>query len=261
MGVTYIHLVRHAQGFHNLSVENYQIPDPDLTPLGEEQCAQLQKNFPYHDNITYLVASPMRRTLRTCLLSFAPAVMKGKKIIALPELQEVSTAPCDIGTDAEVLAEQFKDEPVDFSLVKEGWNKKDRSSSWAPEVSKLEARAKAARIFLRDMASGAETNGEVHIVVVSHGGYIHFFTNDWDGMDPSKGTGWENTEYRTYEFVDPSGNDPNATLRETNPSWRRRRGSSIPLTEQEQMELRSLEAKRIQKELDEIDSVQKQKAV
>lgn len=118
MPKTYIHLVRHAQGYHNLSVENYQIPDPDLTPLGEEQCAKLRKNFPYHDNITYLVASPMRRTLRTCLLSFAPAIEKGKKVIALPELQEVSTAPCDIGTDAKVLAEQFKDEPVDFSLVK-----------------------------------------------------------------------------------------------------------------------------------------------
>ncbi|RKU49108.1 hypothetical protein DL546_006711 [Coniochaeta pulveracea] len=261
MPKTYIHLVRHAQGYHNLSVENYQIPDPDLTPLGEEQCAKLRKNFPYHDNITYLVASPMRRTLRTCLLSFAPAIEKGKKVIALPELQEVSTAPCDIGTDAKVLAEQFKDEPVDFSLVKEGWNKKDRSSPWAPEVSKLEARAKAARVWLRDLASKAESDGDVHIVVTSHGGYIHFFTNDWDGMNPSKGTGWENTEYRSYEFADPSGQDPDATIRETSPSWRRRRGSEVPLTEQEQMELRSVEAERLQKELDEVDAAQKQKAV
>lgn len=184
---TYIHLVRHAQGFHNLSEANQQIRDPELTPLGESQCADLKKNFPYHENITYLVASPMRRTLRTCLLSFAPAVEAGKKVIALPEVQEVSTLPCDIGTDPAKLSEQFKSDQVDFGLVKEGWNVKDADSPWAPEVAKLDARAKAARVWLRELAGKAETEGDVHIVVVSHGGFIHFFTEDWDGMDPSRG--------------------------------------------------------------------------
>ncbi|RWA04348.1 hypothetical protein EKO27_g10755, partial [Xylaria grammica] len=66
-----IHLVRHAQGYHNLSRENQWIRDPDLTELGKAQCAELCKKFPYHDKITHLVASPIRRTLFTCQLSFA----------------------------------------------------------------------------------------------------------------------------------------------------------------------------------------------
>lgn len=184
---TYIHLVRHAQGFHNLSQTNQQIPDPDLTPLGEQQCAELQKNFPYHDSITHLVASPMRRTLRTCLLSFAPAVKAGKKVIALPEVQEVSTMPCDVGTDPDKLAEQFKDQPVDFDLVKDGWNDKGKDSPWAPDVTKLKARAKAARVWLQELAAKYEGEGDAHIVVVTHGGYLHFLTEDWDGMDEGKG--------------------------------------------------------------------------
>lgn len=54
------------------------------------------------------------------------------------------------------------------------------------------------------------------------------------------GTGWQNTEYRSYEFIKPEGGDQQASLRETHPSWRRRRGSAIPLTEAEQRQARSV---------------------
>ncbi|KAH8903119.1 phosphoglycerate mutase-like protein [Coniochaeta sp. PMI_546] len=257
---TYIHLVRHAQGFHNLSKENQQIRDPDLTPLGERQCATLRDNFPYHDKVTHLVASPMRRTLRTCLLGFSPEVKAGKKVIALPEVQELSTLPCDIGSDPAVLAKDFDSSKVDLSLVKEGWNDKSHGSPWEPTIKSLEARAKKSRVWLRDLAARSKDGEEVHIVVVSHGGFIHFFTEDWDGMNPSAGTGWDNTEYRTYEFVDPSGQDPTASLKETHPSWRRRRGSAIPLTETEQRELRAVEQRYLEKELDEVVASQKKEA-
>lgn len=184
---TYIHLVRHAQGFHNLSAENQQFPDPDLTPKGEEQCATLQANFPYHDKVTHLVASPMRRTLRTCLLSFSPEVKAGKRVIALPEIQEVSTLPCDIGSDPDVLSRDFDSAQVDLGLVKEGWNDKSSGTPWAPTIKSLEDRARKARVWLRELGEGGD-NGDSHIVVVSHGGYLHFFTEDWDGMDASAGT-------------------------------------------------------------------------
>jgi len=187
MPKTYIHLVRHAQGFHNISKENETIHDPDLTPFGEEQCAALRKNFPYHDKVTHLVASPMRRTLRTCLLGFAPEVEAGKKVVALPEVQELSPLPCDIGSDPSVLARDFDASKVDLSLVKEGWNDKSAGSPWEPTIKGLENRARKARVWLRDLAAQSKDADEVHIVVVSHGGFIHFFTEDWDGMNPSKG--------------------------------------------------------------------------
>ena len=183
---TYIHLVRHAQGFHNLSAENQQIRDPDLTALGEKQCAALRDSFPHHDKVTHLVASPMRRTLRTCLLAFSAEVEAGKKVVALPEVQELSTLPCDVGSDPDVLAGDFDASQVDFGLVRPGWNDKAEGTPWAPTLEALNARAKRARVWLRGLGEESE-HEETHVVVVSHGGYIHFFTEDWDGMNPSAG--------------------------------------------------------------------------
>ena len=186
-----IHLVRHAQGFHNLNLTNQQIPDPYLTPTGKEQCAALRASFPYHDRLTHLVASPMRRTLQTCEQSFRPAVdAKGLKVVAQPLVQEVSTLPCDVGSEPEVLAAEFK-EWADISAVPKGWNDKTSPGSpWAPKVDALEERAKKARVWLRDLGRKwvAEGKGEsADIVVTTHGGFLHFLTQDWDGMDLTRG--------------------------------------------------------------------------
>jgi len=231
-----IHLVRHAQGFHNLSVENQKLRDPELTPMGKDQCAALCKNFPDHDKITQLVASPMRRTLYTCLLSFAPVVEAGRpgsKVIALPDVQEVSLYGCDLGTDVDKLKVEFGDQ-VDFSNVPASWNDKSPASKYYPTPEKLAARARDARLWLRNLAN--KLGEDAQIVVVSHGGILHFITEEWDDIEAGRGTGWLNTELRTYEFADPSGQDANASLRETKPSWRRRRGSEVPLTSTEQLQ-------------------------
>ncbi|KAM7216151.1 Histidine phosphatase superfamily [Rhypophila decipiens] len=254
----YVHLVRHAQGYHNLSYANHALPDPDLTPKGEEQCATLCKNFPFHDKITHLVASPMRRTLYTCLLSFKPSVYDaesnpaGKKVLAISELQEVSNLPCDIGSDLQKLKEEFGDKGnVDLGRLKDGWNDKSFGGPNFPTMSGLEARAKSARRQIRDLAleylDGKDMEEEeVHIAVVTHGGFLHFLTQDWDGMKANVGTGWQNTEWRSYEFVDFTGED--ARLKETRVSWRQRRGSATGLTETEQYELRSVVQNKIEEE-------------
>lgn len=52
-----LHLVRHAEGFHNSAWHGEGIHDPLLTEKGEAQCAELCKNFPYHDKIDMLMAS------------------------------------------------------------------------------------------------------------------------------------------------------------------------------------------------------------
>jgi len=250
----YVHLVRHAQGFHNLSAANQQLPDPDLTPLGEQQCATLRNAFAHQEAITYLVASPMRRTIYTCLLSFAPAVASGKKIIAYPEVQEVSNLPCDVGSDpARLRAEFGAAGQVDLSLVQEGWNDKSFSSPWAPDMRKLEARARTARVWLRELGKKGtkEVDGDVRIAVVTHGGFLHFLTDDFDGLNQQMGTGWANTECRTYEFVEPEGEDDKAALRETSLSWKRRRGSATGLSETEQMEMKVALDSRLKEELGE----------
>jgi len=234
---TTIYCVRHAQGFHNLSTANHNIPDPLLTDLGKQQCKDLAASFPYHSKITHLVSSPLRRTIYTTLLSFPDEVAQGKKIIALPELQETSDLPCDTGSDKDKIEAEFGDK-VDLHLVSEGWNDKT-SEKYNPAASAIEARALEARVFLRKLAADARASGQfdgqdIHIVVVTHGGFLHYFTEDWNGHDRFVGTGWANTEWRSYEFVDET--DATASLKELQES-RDRRGER-PLSEAEQRNLK-----------------------
>lgn len=144
--------------------------DPLLTPKGVEECQQLSERFPNHDSIGLLVASPLRRTLYTALLSFIPEVERGIQVIALPELQEISDLPSDTGSDAEPLKLEMKGKPVDLSLVHEGWNNK--LGKWDPTEEAIEARVKEARQWLK-------SRPEKEIVVVTHGGLLHYLTEDW----------------------------------------------------------------------------------
>ncbi|OJJ50207.1 hypothetical protein ASPZODRAFT_58164 [Penicilliopsis zonata CBS 506.65] len=233
-----IHLVRHAQGEHNLSTANHVIHDPLLTDLGNEQCRQLCENFPYHLQVDLITASPLRRTLYTALHSFKPVLDANKdlKVIALPDVQETSDVPCDTGSDPEVLQREFHEEkglPVDLSLVHAEWNNK--SGRYAPTNEAIKKRARAARRWLK-------ARPEKEIIVVTHGGFLHYFTEDWEDSSHYQGTGWANTEYRTYEFSTDIHTDDlegyeldgeNATLIETIES-RNRRGKDGPIPTRDQ---------------------------
>ena len=58
-----IHCVRHGQGVHNLSYANHDLPDPELTQLGEEQARALTSKFPDLANVELIVSLPLRRTI------------------------------------------------------------------------------------------------------------------------------------------------------------------------------------------------------
>lgn len=53
-------------------------------------------------------------------------------------------------------------------------------------------------------------------------------------------TSYTNCEYRSFQFTDPTGQDPNAGIRETDESWRRRHGSLAVPTAEEQLEMRQM---------------------
>lgn len=241
--------VRHAQGYHNLSVENQKIRDPDLTPLGKEQCAQLAKTFRYHSSVDLLVCSPLKRTIYTTLLGFQPEIERGVvPIVALPEAQETSDMPCDTGLDPSVLAKDFENEPIDFSRVTEGWNSK--KGRWAPVKDAIQKRASDVREWLK-------ARPEKQIVLVAHGGFLLWFTQDWQGFDESagehtvsvtweprkdgngaeevwSGTGWRNTEYRAYRFKE----DGSDSLVETEESRKARRNTEQGIGMTEKVELK-----------------------
>ncbi|KAF2098278.1 phosphoglycerate mutase family protein [Rhizodiscina lignyota] len=251
-----LHLVRHAQGFHNLTVENHHMPDPLLTEYGKEQCRILHDSFPDVDSIDLIVASPLKRTVYTALISFRDIIArKNLTVIALPEAQETSDMPCDTGSHIDELEKEFQGQPVDFGLVaaRPDWNSK--KGDWAPWADPMTVRARKARQWLRERK-------EKNIVMVTHGGFLHYFTEDFDGYDTFNGekfqqklesesdvderiliwmseypgTGWANTEYRAYTYDLKSGS--NASILETSESRRRRRGDEKPLTEAEQRNLK-----------------------
>ncbi|KAI9738748.1 MAG: hypothetical protein M1834_008255 [Cirrosporium novae-zelandiae] len=238
MGPT-IHLVRHAQGWHNLEAgvrddDPFSLPDPDLTPEGESQCLTLMSEFPYHSRISLLVASPIRRTIYTALLGFSPEIKRGMRILTLPEAQETSDLPCDTGSDPEVLLKEFKDKPVDLELVEPGWNSK--KGKWAPTKEALEERAKWVRKWLQAKTSGLDEDTDV--VMVTHGGFLHYLTEDWNGFGQFEGTGWSNTEFRSYNFASTADAEENPHFAETQESIQRRTGNNPELTDMEKIELK-----------------------
>lgn len=167
---TTIHLIRHAQGFHNLQPDS-SIPDPHLTPRGLAQSRELGAKFANKDKITHIVASPLKRTINTAYIAFQGLIdgPNGKKIIAQPLLQECSAQPCDVGAEPEALQLEFG-AIADLALVGKGWNDKTSvDSRFAANKDALELRARDARVWLRELGKSREN---AVIVVVSHGDFI-----------------------------------------------------------------------------------------
>lgn len=250
-----IHCVRHAQGFHNVGGGNYSLPDPSLTPLGEQQCESLRTNsFADQTKISLVAASPLRRTLHTASLVFGEALESHEScsptILAFPDAQEISDDLCDTGSDPAVLREVAAKNawPLDLSLVHEGWNSKSLEGPYSPRDSAIRARAHAVRLVLRQEMRELIKKGNPapQIVLVTHGGFLHYLTDDWEESDVYAGTGWRNCETRSYEFKEDCMQyaDLEAKLVETMES-RLKRGKMYPVIDQaEQNKLSKLSMQR-----------------
>ena len=238
-----LHFVRHAQGYHNLGAQFYALRDPQLTELGKKQCTTLRSKLldTYgidSAKISLVAASPLIRTINTAALVFADTLSpanrpKGKvmEILALPTAQETSSAACDTGSDPEVLRVACAREgwPVDLSRVHADWTDKSARSLYAPTNTKLAARSKETRRILLQEAKKlqSQTSTDVEVILVTHGGLLHYLTEDWEDAGLGTGTGWHNTELRSYNFVDENETDK-CHLQETSNS-RKIRGKTSPM--------------------------------
>ncbi|KAF8453311.1 histidine phosphatase superfamily [Terfezia claveryi] len=225
----YLTLIRHAEGYHNLT-GNHSLLDPCLTPTGIQQCNILNNTFlqsshpsspPPPPQPSLLVSSPLTRTLQTTLCSFSTFLSTppntDMKITPLALLQECDDIPCDTGRPAEVTQKEFSGNG-DLTALELGnltgdhgagegriqWEVLDpvfprKVGIYRAEKEALVERAKQARKWLWERE-------EEHVVAVLHGGFLHYMTEDWSGHNPKIGTGWYNTEYRTYEFLS-AGNE------------------------------------------------------
>ena len=179
-----VHVIRHAQGYHNVNPANHCMPDPRLTPFGVNQCKSLSTSFPIppSSTSTLIVASPLKRTLYTALFTF-PDVIKNRKlaILALPEVQETSDLPCDTGSKLAELKREFQGQAVDLSLVeKAGDSWCSKKGRWSPMAEAIQKRAREAREWVW-------SREEEVVVLVTHGGFLHYFTEDWTGHNKVQG--------------------------------------------------------------------------
>ncbi|KAG9189106.1 phosphoglycerate mutase-like protein [Alternaria panax] len=218
-----IHIVRHAQGQHN-ATRDYSIRDAVLTAKGKEQCRTLSSAFKHHEEIETVFASPLRRTIQTAALSFGPVLTRKEvPFVLLPALQEVSNIGCDVGiadTADDVqrfLPELFPEGEINFdiskvdaSAVTAGWNSKQ--GYWAYEKRAISKRASDLRNWLYQRP-------EAQVMVVTHGAFAHFLTEDWEVEDPMLGTAWKNCEHRVFVFT-PESTAEDAHVSET---WESRR--------------------------------------
>ncbi|KAF2186202.1 phosphoglycerate mutase-like protein [Zopfia rhizophila CBS 207.26] len=182
-----LYLVRHAEGEHNVN-RAVHIRDATLTRNGKNQCRELEKMFPFHDSITLVLSSPLRRAIQTTVLAFAPTLARKEvPYLVLPMAQETSVLTCDIGHSKQELCQripemfagerlEFDLEKINLEMVEEGWNSK--SGYWAPEQQALTKRAS-------DLRSWLFRRTEEHILMVTHGAFLHYLTEDWTGDDPT----------------------------------------------------------------------------
>ena len=122
--------------------------------------------------------------------------------MALPQLQETSALPCDTGSDVPILrADPMLKRSadgvrvvIDFTECEAHPDWMSKKGFWDPDSAAPTERARWVRKWLKGRP-------EENVVCVSHGGFLHYLTEDWKGGGDFPGTRWSNTEFRTYVWV------------------------------------------------------------
>ncbi|KAI0131215.1 histidine phosphatase superfamily [Daldinia grandis] len=196
-----IDIIRHAQASHN--IYGNHIRDAILTEDGAAECRLLKDTYPFGPMVTNVISSPLRRAIDTAILGVLPTIDGLISIKLLPNLQEINSSPSSTGLPKHSLAQQYDgDLAINTDDIDEDWYHKDPSSPYAPQVRKVEARARAVRKHLRMLARMAIEAGkdDAHIVVVTHGEFAHWLTGDFQGVTETHNTNWYNTEYRSFQI-------------------------------------------------------------
>ncbi|KAI0098591.1 histidine phosphatase superfamily [Hypoxylon sp. NC0597] len=216
-----IHIMRHAQGYHNLGGERgYKEPDPRLTTLGITQCRQVEKAATFRPDL--IMASPMKRTIETAAVSFQTAIEDGKFIVLLPSLQEIGAYPCNVGSSRTDISAEFGN-VLRTDLISEEWFGEGNCNTW--RTKDIQERARQARVAIRLFARAYTREHpdipDPQILVTSHGDFINFLVEDYTSATPQSNSHFQNGEVRTYKFTGvPESSE--ARLVETSASLLRR---------------------------------------
>ena len=193
-----------------------QIHDPGLTPSGREQARLFPALYEYHIKPTLIVTSPLRRCLQTTSLAFGAMIRSGEvRAVAHPGLQEVSTDPCDTGTPLDALREEFPHiQFPDELFPRNAWPRersvqlRKNSTIYDDVPELLLARLVDFRKWLREEVDDEE------VVVVTHGGFVHFFYDRWDGIPGRSGSrGYDLGNGEAVPIVVPGPKLPDGTFK------------------------------------------------
>ncbi|KAI2473341.1 phosphoglycerate mutase-like protein [Annulohypoxylon bovei var. microspora] len=243
-----IDIIRHAQAHHNLAGSN--IPDPRLTSQGSRECIDLQARFKELDsgeNITHVISSPMRRAIETSS-TIVELAKDDTKITLFAYLQEVNATPSSTGTGLQELLDSYPYLSFDADTLNEDWYRKGPDTPFAPDAAKVENRALIARIFLRDAAREAVSKGQpnAHIVVVTHGEFAHWLTDDFAGIGYHRNSGWHNAEIRSYQFLNLEDTEGAPLVETPNSLQRRNATAAMLLSDGEKVNMKRIASIRVQ---------------
>ncbi|XP_030537808.1 phosphoglycerate mutase-like protein 1 isoform X1 [Rhodamnia argentea] len=237
-----LHLVRHAQGIHNVEGEknhdaylSYDFFDAHLTPLGWQQVGNLRKHVRacgLSEKIDLVITSPLMRTMQTAVGVFggegytdgivAPPLMVAN--VGNSDHPSISSLNCPPFTAVELCREHLGVHPcdkrrsiseyrplfpaIDFSLIE---NEDD--VLWTPDV-----REKNEEVAARGMKflNWLWTREEKEIAVVTHSGFLfHALSAFGDDCHPSVKSEmckhFANCELRSVVIVDRGMTGSNAS--------------------------------------------------
>ena len=137
--------------------------------------------YPFLRKPEIIVTSHLRRCLQTAIriretLNSSESV----RIIANPDLQEISNRPCDTGSPLDVLRKEFPSVEFSDELFPDSYPRlahiraEKKGPIYDDESHILAARAERFRKYLQGMR-------EAEIIVITHACFAHYLINFWGG--------------------------------------------------------------------------------
>ncbi|XP_010520821.1 PREDICTED: phosphoglycerate mutase-like protein [Tarenaya hassleriana] len=239
-----IHLVRHAQGIHNVAGEkdhsaysSEEYFDAQVTALGWQQVDALRKHVKSNGlskRVDLVIVSPLLRTMQTAVGAFggeeytngvnAPPLMVAN--VGNSDRPSVSSLNCPPFLAVELCRETMGDHPcdrrrsvteyqalfpsIDFSLIES-----DEDVLWKPEPRESPEEVAARGV---QFINWLWTRKEKEIAVVSHSGFLHGLLSSFGDdchtdIKKEMSAHFKNCELRSIVIIDRGmlGNDSSTT--------------------------------------------------
>lgn len=189
-----VHLVRHAEGYHNIAGREdprgylrEDLVDAELSELGYQQCKELhQQSKGRFKNVELLVVSPMNRTIQTAYHSFHH--LEGKiPWITVEEIREVTGLhPCDRRLNISQHSQRYPF--VNFDLIKSDEDQLFPRYTSREPIEDVEQRA-------IDFLHWLKSRPEKEIIVVTHSAFLRYLFRNALEMNHFE---FQNAELRSF---------------------------------------------------------------